>query len=52
MPDFLEFGSSLLGFGNRVVKYSDLSIEHGFGDGAKYVGEWSNETKKPHGRGI
>ena len=51
--DFLKFGSDLEGYGKRYVKFSDKKNEHGFEEeGTKYFGEWSEATKKPHGRGI
>jgi hypothetical protein len=31
---------------------SDISKEHGFLRGDIYIGEWSTETNKPHGRGV
>ena len=52
VSQFLKFGSPLEGYGERYVKSSDKKEEHGFGAGDKYVGEWSEDTKKPHGRGI
>jgi len=52
LNDFLKFGSELEGYGKRYVKFSDKADEHGFGEGSKYFGEWSEATKKPHGRGI
>ena len=50
--DFLMFGSPLEGYDDRYVKFSDKKSEHGFKKGVKYVGEWSKETNKPHGRGV
>ena len=34
------------------TKYSDKEDEHGFDEGSQYLGEWSRETNKPHGRGF
>ncbi len=63
MPQELKFGSTddfldmsydieSLKFGPRYLKYSDNYEEHGFGYRNTYIGEWSSETNKPHGRGI
>ena len=45
-------GSDLEGYGARYVRYSKRNKEHGLGKGVIYIGEWSWETRKPHGRGI
>ena len=42
--DFLKFGSELEGYGKRYVKFSDKKAEHGFSEGVKYFGEWSEAT--------
>ncbi len=46
------FGSELEGYGERFVCFSDKKEEHCGPEGMKYIGEWSQETKMPHGRGI
>ncbi len=41
-------------FGPRVVK-ANVPVQIRFSDGprdGRYYGEWSEELKKPHGRGI
>ncbi len=53
--DFLDMGKDLMNpkLGSRYFKYSDNRKEHGFlGSDYYYIGEWSTNTKKPHGRGI
>lgn len=50
--DFLRFGGELPCFGKRFVQFSDDPSEHGWAFGQRYFGEWSADTKKPHGRGI
>ncbi len=42
--DFLKFGSDLEGYGKRYVKFSDKKTEHGWDEGVKYFGEWSEAT--------
>ena len=48
----LGFVGDLEGHGELYVKYSDKEAEHGFDEGAQYLGEWSKDSNKPHGRGI
>ena len=50
--EHLGFVGDLKDHGELYVKYSDKPEETGFAAGAKYLGEWSKETNKPHGRGI
>ena len=50
--DFLRFGGELPCFGKRFVKYSDDPSDNVWAFGQRYFGEWSTDTKKPHGRGI
>lgn len=51
--DFMKIGTKLQdpNFGPRYLKYSGDPTEHGMPK-AKYFGEWSSTTNKPHGRGI
>ncbi len=39
-------------YGPRYVKYSNKKAEHGFKEDDTYIGEWSIDTNKTHGRGI
>ncbi len=39
-------------WGLRYFKYSGKKEEHELYGGGYYVGEWSNDTNIPHGRGI
>ena len=48
----MKFGSPLEGYGERYVKFSDKKEELIWKNAAKYYGEWSKQTNKPHGRGI
>jgi hypothetical protein len=52
--DFLDMGTHMM---NRKVgavnlKYSEKNDEHNCGEDNSYVGEWSFETNRPHGKGI
>lgn len=42
----------LEGYGRLYVKFSDKAEEHGLGENSIYIGEWLEQLKKPHGRGI
>ena len=48
----LGFVGDLKGYGELYVKYSDKEAEHGWSEGCLYLGEWSKDSNKPHGRGI
>ena len=50
--DHLEFYGDLEGFGSLFVQYSNLAEELGKFEGVQYLGEWSEKTGKPCGRGI
>ncbi len=52
--DFLDMGGKEDNskFGPRYVKHSVMEAEDDFYEGDIYIGEWSTETHKPHGRGI
>ncbi len=38
--------------GKVYLKYSDKPDETGEGEGFQYLGEWSKNTNKMHGRGV
>ncbi len=52
--DFLGLGKDSMypEFGLRHVKYSHVNKDEGMNEGEMYIGEWSNVTNLPHGRGI
>lgn len=50
--EHLGFVGDLKDHGELYVQYSDKPEETGFEVGDRYLGEWSKETNKPHGRGI
>ncbi len=39
-------------YGRQYVKYSREPEEHFYGSELYYMGEWSEESKRPNGRGI
>lgn len=39
-------------FGDRYMKFGDGLVDYDLKKGETYVGEYSWETNKPHGRGI
>ncbi len=51
-PNYLDWGSDLAGYDARYYKHSDSKQRHVLLDGCYYIGEWSTETNRPHGRGI
>lgn len=52
--DFLDMGGNedYSKFGPRYVKHSVMEALDDFYEGDIYIGEWSTETHKPHGRGV
>lgn len=49
---FLEWGSYLPKFGDRCLMVKSEYMMDGWLAKGTYLGEWSTETQKPHGRGV
>ena len=52
LSKFLGFEGDLYNDEELFVKYSDKTEDFEIKDDIGYLGQWSKETKKPHGRGI
>lgn len=52
LDEHLNFNADLQRYGKLIFKYSENIEEHSLGKDSKYIGEWSEKSNRPHGRGI